>query len=108
MKIICHYSEIALKGKNRPYFEKTLIKNIKKALKKGFFKNIKRMSGLILINLTKKGEKNKKEIKKALKKVFGIAYFTFAKSVSQNIKDIKKESLKQLKNKKFNSFKNKN
>ena len=31
--VIIHYGEIALKGKNRSYFEDMLVKNIKKKLK---------------------------------------------------------------------------
>ncbi len=104
MKIIIHYSEIALKGKNRAFFEKTLIKNIKRSLKKEYFKKVKRMSGRALIELTKKGEKNKKEIKDSLKRVFGIVHFSFAKLVPQNIKDIKKQAVLELKDKKFSSF----
>jgi len=105
MKIICHYSEIGLKGKNRSFFEKTLAQNIKKALKKAFFKNVKRMSGRILINLSKKGESNQKEIKKRLKRVFGLANFSFAKNIPQNINSLKKNALLTLKEKNFSSFK---
>src|SRR6056297_1299227 len=104
MKIIIHYSEIALKGKNRAFFEKTLIKNIKRSLKEEYFKKVKRMSGRALIELTKKGETNKKEIKNSLKRVFGIVHFSFGKLVPQNIKDIKKQAVSELKDKEFSSF----
>src|SRR6056297_3108346 len=101
MKIICHYSEIALKGKNRSFFEKTLVKNIRKTLNKSFLKDVKRMSGRVLISLNKKGENNIKEIENSLKNVFGIVHFSFAKLVPQDIKEIEKEAVKELKDKEF-------
>ena len=33
MKVVVHYAEIGLKGKNKPFFEKKLITNIKTAFK---------------------------------------------------------------------------
>src|SRR6056297_2352678 len=102
MKIICHYSEIALKGKNRSFFENTLIQNIQKSLNNDFFKNVKRMSGRVLISLNKKGEKHKEEIIDSLKGVFGIVHFSFAKSVAQDLEKIEDEALLELKNKNFN------
>ena len=67
MHILVHYSEIGLKGKNRAFFEKKLVKNIKKILK-GI---VKREFGRIIIKTDEKWE----EVKKKLSKVFGIAWF---------------------------------
>ena len=103
--IICHYHEIALKGKNRKFFEEGLVENIKKALPESCFEFVKRISGRILIKLNEKGFKKKKKIKESLKNVFGIANFCFADSCKQTIGDIKTESLKILEEKKFKSFK---
>lgn len=103
--VICHYSEIGLKGKNRKFFEEKLIENIKKALPENSWRKIRRISGRILIELKKEGEKKEKEIKEALKNVFGIAYFVFAESCQQNIQAIKKKALWLLKDRKFKTFK---
>lgn len=102
--IICHYHEIGLKGKNRKFFEEALVKNTKRALPAGTYEIVKRISGRILIELTKKGEKNKKEIIKTLKNVFGIAYFAFAVKTEQNIKSIQTTVHNLLKNKSFKTF----
>ena len=105
MLIICHYDEIALKGKNRDYFEKKLVENIKNKLNKEIgkekFERISRVAGRVLI----KGVNNK-EVKRflILKEVFGIANFVFAKESSQDIKSIKDECWNLLKNKKFDNF----
>ena len=90
--IICHYGEIALKGKNRKFFEETLVKNIKLVLEPAFFEFVKRISGRIIIKLTEKGIKNQKGIKQALSNIFGISYFAFAQSCKQEIQEIQKKA----------------
>ncbi|HOW60499.1 MAG TPA: tRNA uracil 4-sulfurtransferase ThiI [Candidatus Moranbacteria bacterium] len=91
--ILIHYGEIALKGKNRNYFESQLIKNIKNQL--GFFApesfgSVSKTSGGILIKLNEIGTKNKDKIKEALMCIFGISNFYFATDIPQNIEKIKK------------------
>ncbi|TFB08198.1 tRNA 4-thiouridine(8) synthase ThiI [Candidatus Atribacteria bacterium MT.SAG.1] len=117
--IICHYAEIGLKGKNRRFFEEGLIENIKKSFILNScdgLKNIKRISGRILIQISGRhlswlqamtGKDNRMEedrVRQALKNVFGIAYFSFAVDCKQNIGEIKKKSFEILKNKKFKTF----
>ena len=102
--VICHYSEIGLKGKNRKFFEEKLIENIKKTLPRNSYKKVKRISGRILIELIEE-KVNETQIKKSLKNVFGIAYFAFAESCEQNIEAIKKKAVKLLKPKNFKTFK---
>jgi len=102
--VICHYSEIGLKGKNRKFFEEKLIEQIKRCLDCHFYEFVKRISGRIIIKLNQRGIKEQSEIRNALKNVFGLAYFCFASEVEQNIESIKKQGLKILKQKDFNSF----
>jgi len=102
--IICHYSEIGLKGKNRKFFEEKLIENIKRCLDSCFYEFIKRISGRIIIKLNSKGIEKQSEIKIALKNVFGLAYFCFAHEAEQNIESIKLRGLEILKQKDFNNF----
>jgi len=65
--VICHYSEIGLKGKNRKFFEEKLIKEIKRCLNSGFYEFVKRISGRIIIKLNSKGREEQSKIKIALK-----------------------------------------
>jgi len=103
--IVCHYHEIALKGKNRKFFEEKLIDNIKNlALKSGDFEFIKRISGRIIVKLTKEGIQGQKEISNNLKNIFGIAYFVFALDTEPKIKLIQEKALDLFKNKKFKTF----
>ncbi len=105
--IIVRYSEIGIKGKNRGYFEKKLINNIKDCLNKNNieFDSIRRYSGRILISTEDKCL--------CLKNVFGISSFSPAVRIEIDINKIKEESLKLYKegsfristkrlNKKFN------
>ncbi len=103
--VICHYHEIGLKGKNRRFFEKKLVENIKRSLGSASFEFVKRISGRIIVKLTKKGKENEKEIKENIKKVFGIAYSALAVSCPQKIKNIQEKALELLRDKKFKTFK---
>jgi len=102
MIVVCHYSEIALKGKNRKFFEETLILNIKKALDSKDFLKVRRVSGRILVDL--KSGYSRKRVKEALGRIFGIHSFSFALESKQNIKAIEKKSLSILENKRFKKF----
>ena len=105
--ILCHYGEIALKGKNRNFFEAQLIQNIKDQLEAfcpGSFEYVKKMSGGILIKLNKKGIEDSTTIKDALMHTFGIANFSFATSVEQNIETLKSFCWKLMQKEKFETF----
>lgn len=91
MEVIIHHSEIALKGKNRPFFEKCLIENIKSFLIKNKIKfdYIKKDDARIICSL------NDKNIE--LNKVFGIKDFCFAEESGNDIKEIIKKASEILK-----------
>jgi len=100
--VILHYGEVALKGKNRKFFEERLVNNIKNALSKGCFKNVRRISGRILIELPDKAKQ--KTISEKLSKVFGIVYFAFAQKTGQGIEQIKKQAIAILREQNFKTF----
>ncbi len=85
--IIVRYSEIGIKGKNRIYFERKLINNIKDCLNKNKIKfdNIRRYSGRILISTNEKCL--------CLKNVFGISSFSPAIKVNLDINNIEENAL---------------
>lgn len=88
---IVRYSEIGLKGKNKKFFEKKLITNIKKALKDVSYDSITIDSSKIFIKLNEKTDREK--IKTKLKNVFGIANFSPAFSCNTSFEEIKKTVL---------------
>ncbi|MDA2936525.1 tRNA 4-thiouridine(8) synthase ThiI [Patescibacteria group bacterium AH-259-L05] len=102
--VICHYSEIGLKGKNRKFFEEKLIYNIKQVLKPSDVEFAKRISGRILIKLTSKGGKSQEHIQRALYHVFGVAYFAFARESEQTIEAMQKTAYELIRDKEFKTF----
>lgn len=105
--ILVHYNEIALKGGNRAFFEAKLIENIKLQLNSalpGCFEYVKKISGSILIKLNQTGLANQAEITQVLQKTFGIANFSFATSVSPQIKHLKEVCWELAQNRSFESF----
>lgn len=85
--IIVRYGEIGTKGRNRPFFEKALVRNIKNLAGLA----AKREFGRLIIELDEGFDKEK--ITEKLKKIFGIANFSFALKAELDIEDIKKKAL---------------
>ncbi|MGB9675892.1 MAG: tRNA uracil 4-sulfurtransferase ThiI [Candidatus Bathyarchaeales archaeon] len=86
--ILVHYGELALKGLNRPYFERKLIENMSRALDGQDYGKIRKLQGRILIELNEKSNPN--AIEEALKRVFGIAWFAFYHTTEAEKESIKK------------------
>lgn len=95
--VLVHYSEIALKGKNREFFERKLMENIRKAL------NCKviRAYGRLLV----KSDLEEKKIKDKLSLLPGIANFSFCYKVPNKINKIKEAALEIAKKSKQKTFK---
>ena len=105
--ILIHYGEIALKGKNRNYFESRLVQNIKNQLEifaPSSFDNVSKISSGILVELNKKGLKNQSIIKDALMHTFGIANFFFASQIKLDLETLKKAAFDFTKGKEFQTF----
>ena len=69
---IVRCGEVALKGMNKPYFERMLAERIRKLLKRKFERfEVKRQEGLIFVRADKSYEKE--AIIREISKVFGVA-----------------------------------
>lgn len=101
MVILVHYGELALKGANRPFFERLLRENISKVFSFGGckFKNIG--GGLLITGFNGSEE----DAEKDLSKIFGIANFSFVIPVASDISAISESLWRGVKDKKFASFK---
>ncbi|WP_213995789.1 tRNA uracil 4-sulfurtransferase ThiI [Tepidanaerobacter syntrophicus] len=88
------FGEIALKGENRPFFERMLTQRIKQVIMP-YDKNVqlKNVHGRIYCFTRAPKEK----VAEALKKVFGIVYICPAVSCENNIEDIKNTALEVIK-----------
>ncbi len=96
--ILIHYNEIALKGKNRAFFEQKLAGNIKSAFK-GMSAKITRLSGRILAKVPDEADIG------ILGNIFGISSYSPAVSVKTDLKEIKKSAAEVIKNKTGKTFK---
>lgn len=87
MVVIIRYAEIGIKGQNRPFFERKLVKNIKCCLdyNKISFESVERKTGRILIYTSSPCNQ--------LSKVFGISSFSNAIEMDYNFEDICKKAL---------------
>ena len=74
--IVVHYKELALKGKNRPWFIQLLTRNIKTALAGLHVKAVRSIVGRIEIELGANSPWD--EVRERLGRVFGIANFSYA------------------------------
>ncbi len=89
--IIVHYHELSLKGKNRNWFEKTLLKNIKRHLSNLAFTNISRLSGRIIIEGIDSTIWN--EYSDIMSNVIGIRNFILAAETPLDLEQIKNKAL---------------
>tara|TARA_Y100000310_G_scaffold343027_1_gene448812 strand:+ start:8134 stop:9297 length:1164 start_codon:yes stop_codon:yes gene_type:complete len=99
---VVHYAEIAIKGKNRPLFERVLVENISKAVKSLKSQGVRRKYGRIILKL--KEDSNVDEIEKRLRKIPGISYFSPAVKASHDVDDINKKCLEVLEGEDSGSF----
>jgi len=76
--IVVHYKELALKGRNRPWFINLLVRNMKAALKDLRVRSVRSVMGRIEIDLEAGTLVDRVEDR--LGRVFGIANFSLASS----------------------------
>jgi tRNA uracil 4-sulfurtransferase len=74
--IVIHYQEIALKGKNRPWFLARLVRNIRQAVSDLDITRVRALMGRIEVVLGPGASRD--EVAERIRHVFGIANFSFA------------------------------
>ncbi len=100
--VVIHYGEIAIKGQNRRFFEKQLIKNLKRAMPLEAYSEIRRQRGRIVIMLSPQADEG--EIEASLMRVFGIANFSFGVRVANDMARIKDAGWKLISGQTFETF----
>ncbi len=103
IKILVHYSEVGLKGKNRGFFENKLKQNIKIALRDIEQVKIRNEYGRFILNL--KETQKLQQVVERLKNIPGLAYFNVAYPGHTDIERLKEQVLEHIKEFQFNSFK---
>jgi thiamine biosynthesis protein ThiI len=76
--IVIHYQELALKGKNRPWFLSRLVRNLRRALSDLDVRNVRALMGRVEVVLGPGAVPA--EVSERISRVFGIANFSYASS----------------------------
>ena len=98
-----HYAEVGLKGKNRVFFEKRLVNNIKLSLRGTGYAEVERLHDRILVHLGQNADIT--EVKRRLRQVMGIAHFELACRTERDMTAIKEAALQQIQEDCYESFK---
>ena len=80
--IVVHYKELALKGRNRPWFVQVLTRNLKQALKGLDVSSVRSVMGRVEIDLGPAA--SYEEARERIRHVFGIANFSQAGTASHD------------------------
>lgn len=104
---IIHYHELALKGRNRAFFEQRLVRNIRLALKDLKIRRIESLQGRIRVTIP--DEVIPALVTERLRRVCGVSNFLLSESVPLDLREpdlsiIKEVARRQLSQLTFNSF----
>ena len=94
--------ELALKGKNRPWFLRKLTDNLRIATRGAGVERVWR--GQLMVGLTLSNEECWPEVKSRIKEVFGVAKFYKAYDMPRDLDVLKSKLPQLLENRNFNSF----
>ncbi|MBA5865245.1 MAG: tRNA 4-thiouridine(8) synthase ThiI [Nitrospira sp. CR1.3] len=105
--VIIHYHELALKGRNRDFFEQRLVRNIRSALKDLRIKRIESLRSRIRVILPPQIDEAR--VIDRLARVFGIANFSLAQAVPLDLMNPNLDELMQnigaaVRDRSFESF----
>jgi thiamine biosynthesis protein ThiI len=91
--IVVHYNELALKGRNRPWFVHMLVRNIRTALAGLSVPVVRSVMGRVEIEL---GPADWDAVRERLKTVFGIQYYSYAGNATLDLDEMAATIVKDL------------
>jgi tRNA uracil 4-sulfurtransferase len=100
--LVIHYHEISLKGRNRDFFEDTLGRNLRRALRGTGYERIRRGFGRITVDF--KPENRLAEAVERASRVIGIANLGVGRRVPQDIDSIGTAAIELMKAEPFETF----
>lgn len=105
--IIVHYHELALKGRNRPFFERRLVDHLRRSLRDLRIRQVHALNGRIRIELS--DETSWEQAKDRVKEVFGCTHFVLAEAVRMDVtapdmNPIKTAAATMVQNRPFETF----
>ena len=92
--IVLHYKELALKGKNRPWFIQLLVRNLKTALAGLHVASVRSSMGRIELEL--RSDSPWEEVRERLGRIFGIANFSYANHGPHDFKALAAKILEEI------------
>jgi thiamine biosynthesis protein ThiI len=102
--ILIHYNEIALKGKNRVFFERKLVENIRAALKyAGVSAKVTRLTGRMMAELADSADMD--FALEAMSRIFGVSSYSPVLVVPADFEAIKDAALEAVKKAGARTFK---
>jgi len=100
--IVVHYQELALKGKNRPWFLGRLVRNLRRALSDLDVRRVHALMGRIEIVLGP--DASREEIGERIRRTFGIANFSYARRTPLDLDVLTTSILEDLRDRTCESF----
>lgn len=94
--VVVHYKELALKGRNRPWFVKRLTRNLSLALTGLDVRRVRSAMGRIEIEFGGNGRAGGQEVRERLARVFGIANYSPAGRTSLDFQQMAADILEAL------------
>jgi tRNA uracil 4-sulfurtransferase len=100
--IVVHYQEIALKGKNRPWFLSRLARNLRTAVADLDVKAVRQLMGRIEVVLGP--DVTREDVGERIRRTFGVANFSYAARTELNLDTLANSVLRDLQNRTCESF----
>jgi tRNA uracil 4-sulfurtransferase len=100
--VVIHYQEIALKGKNRPWFLGRLVRNLRQALSDCHIEGVRALMGRIEVVLGP--DASLEQVSQRIRRTFGIANFSYAGRASLDVDAIAAAILVDLGERTCDSF----
>jgi thiamine biosynthesis protein ThiI len=100
--IVVHYQEIALKGKNRPWFLGRLVRNIRRGVADLDVKEVRGLMGRIEVVLGPTA--SREAVGNRLRRTFGIANFSYAARTALDLDTLSTEIIRELQGQTPGSF----
>ena len=100
--VVVHYQEIALKGKNRPWFLGRLVRNLRQALGGLDVRAVRPLMGRIEVVLGPQA--TREEVSERIRRTFGIANFSYAARTPLDLEALAAAILRDLEGRTCRSF----
>ncbi|MEA2487200.1 MAG: tRNA uracil 4-sulfurtransferase [Actinomycetota bacterium] len=102
--LVAHYHELGLKGRNREFFEKALIRNVRRALRGAGYKRIRGGFGRVMVDFFDVPEPELQAAAEQVARIFGVAYVGLGTRVTPDMEEIATIALQMMTEAPFDSF----